>query len=102
MISIHLMEMSASNLIVPSHVTLPPILGAITAIVLIEAAVLVTIEAPVAVIIEVAVAVTVGCTIPREAILMTDIAESTPGGGLIHGTLLTPNHLGDISIEAVP
>ena len=91
------MGMSAPGLIVPSHVILPPILGAITAIAIIKAAVVVTIEEAVAVTIEAAVAVTIVCTVPGEAILMTDSTEATSDRGLIHGTLLTPDHLGDIS-----
>ena len=85
---IHLMGMPASDLIIPSHVFLPPILGIIAAVAIIEAVVPATIK--------VAVVVTKVYTIPREAILVTDVTGAAPGGGLIHRILLTPNHLADI------
>ena len=79
------MGMPAFDWIVPSHVILLPVPGIIAAIAIIKAAVAVTIK--------VAVAVTVVYTIPRGAILMTDVAEATPDEDLAHGTLPTPDHL---------
>ena len=87
------MGMPAFDLIVPSRVILLPVLGTIAAIAIIKAAVAVTIEVPVVVTIKVAVAATVVCTVPREAILVTDITEATPDGGPVHEALLTPDHL---------
>ena len=66
--------MPAFDQIVPSHMILLPVPGIIAVIAIIKAAVAVTIK----------VAVTVVCTIPREAVLMTDIAEATPDGDLVH------------------
>ena len=53
------------------------------------------IEAAVAVITRVVVAVIVVCTIPREAVPMTDAAEATPGRDLIHVTHHNFGHLND-------
>ena len=71
------MGMPVSDLIVPSHMILPLILGTIAAVAIIRAAVVATIRVAVAVTIEVAVAVTIVCTIPREDILMMDITVAT-------------------------
>ena len=79
------MEMPAFDQIIPSHMILLSVPGIIAAIAIIKAAAAVTIE--------VAVAVTVVCTIPGEAVLMTDVAEVNPDGDLANGTLHTPNHL---------
>ena len=81
------MEMPAFDQIIPSRVILLLVPGVITAIAIIKAAMAVTIEVP--------VAVTIVCIIPREAVLVTDVAEATPDGDLTHGTLLTPDHLGN-------
>ena len=80
------MGMPAFNWIVLSHVILLLVPGVIAAITIIKAAVAAT---------EVAVAVTIVCTILREAVLVTDIAEATPDGDLTHMTHHTPSHLGD-------
>ena len=53
----------------------------------------------VAVITKVVVAVIIVCTILREAVLMTDAAEATPDGDLLHVTCHNPSHLNDTTIS---
>ena len=78
------MEMPAFDQIALLHVILlvPDIIAA-TAIV----------EAAVAVIIEAVVAAIIVHTVPEEAVLMADAAETAPGGGLVHVTHHNHDHL---------
>ena len=60
------------------------------------------IKAAVAVIIEVVVAVIIVYIIPREVILVTDVAEAAPDEDLIHVTHHNPDHLNDTLPLTIP